>query len=200
MKVSFSSLLELTLPNCSTRSSGCRPGLRRPRPRPDRADPRLELVPGDLELDQRRMPVGGHRRRRRSAATRRSSRPCACESRSVVCSIAAPELGIVDRQRLALHQDDLVVGPQPGVLERLLGAPDSPENWSAPWICFWPTALPTQDGDDHEPEPAEDRGLAVVALQCAARAARPLGGSAGGVVDEWGSVDIPSPLRASGLR
>ena len=61
------------------------------------------------------------------------------------------ELGVLDRQRLALDQDVLVVGPQPGAVERLLRAcRPRRRTGRRRGSCFWPTALPMANGDDHE--------------------------------------------------
>ena len=61
------------------------------------------------------------------------------ESRPVDVLDRGLELGIVERERVALDQDDLLDRPQAGVVERLLGACDSPVNWSRPVSWFVPT-------------------------------------------------------------
>ena len=83
--------------------------------------PSPSVVAGDLELDQRRMPVG------RDRASSPSNGECDVldvlgfgRSRSTSLDHGL-ELRVVDRQRLALHEHDLVVRAQPGVVERPLG-------------------------------------------------------------------------------
>jgi hypothetical protein len=123
--------------------------------------PRLQRVPCDLELDQRRALVLGDRR---ALAQRR-------DHVDHVLRVLQPrdrvldrgtELRIVDRQRLVLDQDGLVVRPQAGVLERVLGAPRLTGELVGAVDLVLADGVADQKRENDEAEPAPDRHLAVV--------------------------------------
>ena len=128
-----------------------------------RVDPILCLhrVAGDLEGDQRSVAVG-----RDLGVTG--------QRRDQVLDVGDPghplghvldrraEFGIVDGQVVALDQHDLFDRPQPGVIERLLGALGLAGELIEVGELIGADRLARHEGDDRERDEAEDRGLPML--------------------------------------
>ena len=160
--VSFSSLFELTLPNCSTRRSGwsAATALIVSFSRLESV-PRLEVIPGDVELHQRGVLINGHRC---VSGQRRHDVPHVLRLRQLPRGLLdrRVELGIPDLELVALDQHVLGVRPQAGVVERLLGPAGLAGELVRTMDLVLPDGVAEQHGDHNEGKPPEDGGLAVL--------------------------------------
>ena len=170
--MSLSSLLELTLPNCSTRSSGCASW----------TAVTASLVGSSRFAASSESPVISNVTRAECWSTETGASPVNGEvtsrtssvrdSRAVASSIVAVNSGSSTSSVLLWIRRCSVFGLRPASYSVCSARPASPENWSAPWIWFLPTALPTTTATTTKASQPKIAVLRWLALQCAARAAR----------------------------
>ena len=200
--MSLSSLLVLTLPNCSTLQLGVVGATAVDRAlgglEPVRA---LEVVAGDLEVDERRVAVLGDR----------AAAPSSGDSTFVTYSAAESSRGRLRDRGLNSGSSTVSVslwmmtsssfGLRLGVLERLLGVARLAGEQVGAVDLVLGDGVAEHHGDDDEREPAPDRELAVLGAPMSRPCGKTLGfhrllivqaGSFGRIVlDPWFVHDAP---------
>ena len=135
----------------------------------------LRRVAGDLEVHQRGVAVRGDlgvpgQRRPHVLDVLKLGEP----ARHVLDR--GPELGIVEGERVALHQDNLGDRPQAGAVKRLLGTMGlTGELIEVREIWFVPIEWPAMKATTTNPSQPKIAILRCAALQHAARSASPRG-------------------------